>query len=127
MFNLEYRVGIGDINYGGHMGNERALLLFQDARIAWLKSIGLSEMSIGDGAGIIQREASIRYHSEVFLGDKLRIEIDHISSRKSSMDIYYKIFREDSLVIEGNTVLVAFNYARKKPVKIPEILASFLV
>ena len=33
MFSVNYKVTISDINYGGHMGNERALLLFQQVRI----------------------------------------------------------------------------------------------
>ena len=33
-------VRISDINYGNHMGNDRALSFFQDARISFLKQLG---------------------------------------------------------------------------------------
>ena len=39
-FETEYKVIVSDINYGGHMGNERALIIFQQARMEWLNSIG---------------------------------------------------------------------------------------
>ena len=39
-FETEYKVIVSDINYGGHMGNERALIIFQQTRMEWLNSIG---------------------------------------------------------------------------------------
>ena len=47
MFIEKYKVTVGDINYGGHMGNERALVAFHQGRIAWLNSMGYSELNIG--------------------------------------------------------------------------------
>ena len=38
-----YTVRVGDINYGGHMGNDKALLLFHDARLYFLGKYDFSE------------------------------------------------------------------------------------
>ncbi len=54
-FETEYKVIVSDINYGGHMGNERALIIFQQARMEWLNSIGYDEADI-EGKGLIQLE-----------------------------------------------------------------------
>ncbi|WP_407537201.1 hypothetical protein [Cetobacterium somerae] len=55
MFSVNYKVTISDINYGGHMGNERALLLFQQSRIELFKSLGVTEINVGDNVGTIQK------------------------------------------------------------------------
>ncbi len=33
IFKTNFAVRIGDINYGGHMGNDKFLLIFHDARL----------------------------------------------------------------------------------------------
>ena len=56
MFTSKYEVRISDINYGGHLGNERALVVFQQTRIGWLKALGLSELNIGEKQGLNPEE-----------------------------------------------------------------------
>lgn len=36
MFSIKYKIKEEDINYGGHVGNERALVFFQMVRIKFL-------------------------------------------------------------------------------------------
>ena len=67
-----YRIRVGDINYGGHMGNDKALLLFHDARLYFLEQHGFSESDIG-GPGIIMGDAHVYYKKEVFRGDELKV------------------------------------------------------
>ncbi len=66
-----FKIRVGDINYGGHMGNDKALLLFHDARIRFLKELGYSEKDIGNGTGIIMTEAQVYFRKEIFLHDVL--------------------------------------------------------
>ena len=56
MFSIKYKIKEEDINYGGHVGNERALVFFQMVRIKFFESLGLSELNIGDGIGVIQKK-----------------------------------------------------------------------
>lgn len=116
---LEIRVG--DINYGGHMGNDKALLVFHDARLRFLESLGFSEKNIG-GPGIIMKDAHVSFRNEVYLHDVLTVDvgIDNVSS--SSFEMLYTVRRisDDAIVFTGSTGLVAFNYEKKKPVRLPE-------
>ena len=45
-FSTQLTVGIGDINYGGHVGNDRFLLFFQEARLRFLAGFGMSEAAV---------------------------------------------------------------------------------
>lgn len=58
-------VQIGDINYGGHAGNERYLLFAQETRLRFLETIGCSEMKFGD-YGLVLAEATLEYFHELF-------------------------------------------------------------
>lgn len=117
-----FEIRIGDINYGGHMGNEAALLLFQDARIRFLESIGFSEKYIGDKAGIILTEAHVYFRKEVFLHDELYADIAVAEVTTSSFEMVYSIKRSADAVevLNGRTRLIAFDYERKKVTRLPE-------
>ena len=78
MFEINYKVIVSDINYGGHMGNERALILFQQVRMDWLNSIGYDEADI-EGKGLIQLESHVYYLKEVFLGENLICRIKNVN------------------------------------------------
>lgn len=121
-----YRAGVrvGDINYGGHMGNDKALLIFHDARIAFLESFGFSEKNIG-GPGIIMRDAHVNFRKEVFLHDILTVDVGIDEVTPTSFNVIYTVKRESdgAVVFLGSTGLVAFDYDIRKVVKLPE---SFL-
>lgn len=115
MFSVNYKVTISDINYGGHMGNERALLLFQQVRIDLFKKLGVTEINVGNNVGTIQKDAHVYYRGEVYLGDELTIIIKNIDIKKTSLNFIYSVEkREGGVVLEGSTIIVAFDYGKKK-------------
>lgn len=115
MFEIDYKVTVSDINYGGHMGNERALLLFQEARINLFKALGGDEMNVIDGIGTIQKDAHVYYKGEVYMGEKLKVRIVRVELKKASIDFFYQVANENGdIVIEGSTLIVGFNYVLKK-------------
>ena len=125
VFAGSYKIRVGDINYGGHMGNDKALLLFHDARIYFLEERGFSEGNIG-GPGIIMGEAHVYYKREVFRDDELRVFIHIEDIRGISFEMHYSVVRGADEVIKGSTKLIAFDYDLKKVVKIPEVLLEKL-
>ncbi|MGL5056426.1 MAG: acyl-CoA thioesterase [Fusobacteriaceae bacterium] len=121
IFKTDYKVGIGDINYGGHMGNEVSLRLFQQVRVEFLNSLGLSELNIGQALGVIQVESYVKYKKEVYFGNLLLLEIKKINFGKSSIEFVYNILSENQEVaLEGTTTLLAFNYENKKVARVPK-------
>lgn len=117
-----FEVRIGDINYGGHMGNDKALLLFQDARIRFLESLHFSEKYIGGRAGIILSEAHVYFRKEIFLHDVLTADVSVSSVTTSSFTLSYHIRRlpHDEEVLHGTTTLIAFDYDKRKVTRLPE-------
>lgn len=120
-FSTRFRVRIGDINYGGHLGNDKFLLLFHDARIEFLKSRGLAENDIGDGVGLIMSEAHVNFKAEVFLGDELTVQVRITDVQAVRFRMEYEITRlsDQVRVATGYTQMVAFDYDRRRISKLP--------
>lgn len=122
MFSIKYKIKDEDINYGGHVGNERALLFFQMVRINFFESLGFSELNIGDNIGVIQRNSFVEYNKELFLDDEITIQITDIQLEKNKFNIYYEVYnQENKLAINGSTLLLPFSYTEKKLKRIPSI------
>jgi acyl-CoA thioester hydrolase len=127
-FRACYTVRIGDINYGGHLGNDKYLLLFHDARLAFLASLGVSEKDIDGGAGLIMSEAHVRFLAEVFLGDELEVSVRPRDVQASRFALDYEVTRvgDGASVAGGYTAMAAFDYARLRVTKLPEAFQAAL-
>ena len=121
-FSMKYKVAISDINYGGHMGNDRSLLLFHEARIAYLKSLGYSEMNIGEGLGIIMKDAHVDYLVEVYHGDELVVKVRLGEQKGPLFNLDYEVNRDSDqkMVFTGRTGILAFNYEKRKVARTPQ-------
>jgi acyl-CoA thioesterase FadM len=121
-FRARYPVRVGDINYGGHLGNDKYLLLFHDARIAFLTSLGVAEKDIGGGVGLIMSEAHVRFLAEVFLGDELEVSVRPRDVQASRFTLEYGVTRtaDGGAVASGYTTMVAFDYGRRRVARLPK-------
>jgi YbgC/YbaW family acyl-CoA thioester hydrolase len=120
-FTIPYSVRVADVNYGGHVANSAVLNFFQDARLAYLKNLGgYSEMHVGGGCGLILPEAHVKYLAEMFMGDELVIGVKIVEISRSSFRMAYRIERDGKPTAEGETVLVCFDYAARKPRRLDE-------
>jgi acyl-CoA thioester hydrolase len=122
-FTAEYTVTIGDINYGGHLGNDRALVIFHDARLRFLQSLGFSEQDIGRGRGIIMVEAGVRFLQEVFVHDRLEIRVWLTGIEGPRLPFQYEVQRkgDGKTVLAGTTMFLAFDYQARKVVRVPAL------
>ena len=131
MFIFYYTVKQEDLNYGNHVGNERALLFFQWTRESFLRQNNLSETNIGDGSGFIQVEATVQYKKQLFLDQKIEVRITKIEIKGLKIIFEYEIYTEKELAITGTATVLAYNYEEQKIKKIPtkfkEIVKKYLV
>jgi len=120
-FRTEIPVRITDLNYGGHVGNDRVLGLLHEARVRFLASMGYSEQDV-EGAGIIMAGSAIRYVSEIHYPATLRAEVAAGNFTASGCDILYRL--ADAVNgkerVRARTAIVFYNYTLKKVCRMPE-------
>ena len=116
-------IRVYDLNYGGHLANDRVLSLFHEARVQYLSALGVSESDIGDGVALTQTEAYVAYKGEGLLGDQLVISVWIDNFSRTRFRVNYNVVRQkdEKAIAAGYTVLAAFDYAARKPKRIPEL------
>ena len=126
-FSTEISIRIGDINYGGHLGNDAVLSLIHEARVRFLAEHGFTETNI-DGPGLIMADAVVVYKSEAFHGETLSVEIAAGDFSRTGCDLFYRLSNTETgrEVALAKTGIVFFDYENRKAVKMPEKFKAIL-
>jgi acyl-CoA thioester hydrolase len=124
-FSTEISVRITDLNYGGHVGNDSALSLTNEARVRFLNANGFGEVDVG-GPGLLVANAVIIYKSPAVYGDLLRIEVAVSSVAGYVFDLVYRLTNKETgrEVARAKTGMVFYDYDKGKPAKAPERFRS---
>ena len=125
VFSANLEVRAGDLNYGGHVGNDRILSLMQEARILFYRSIGIkSDMHFEGTVGHVISDAQVIYKAEAFLGDVIEIKVAYGNFSTNAFDMFFLLINKESEkeIARGKTGLVCFDFEIRKVAPIP---ASF--
>ena len=110
-------VRIGDINYGGHVGNDAILSIIHEARMLMLQSNGYNEMNAA-GNSMIMADVMIAYKGEAFYGDTLSISLYAEEITERTFDILYRISTvrggQHQEIAHAKTGMVCFDYETRK-------------
>jgi acyl-CoA thioester hydrolase len=122
-YGLELVVRITDLNYGGHLGNDRLLSLMHEARAAFLKQHGFSETDCG-GVALTMADAALVYQQEAYGGDVLRFEVAAGELTRCGFRLFYRVTRpsDGAKIALVETGMVCFDYETKRIIPMP---ASF--
>jgi acyl-CoA thioesterase FadM len=122
-FRCDLRVRTTDLNYGGHLGNDRLLALVHEARVAFLAAHGLSELDCG-GVSLILGDTAVVYQGEGFAGDVLRFEVAAAEPSRCGFRLFYRITRprDGAAVALVENGMVCFDYATRRIRPLPAAL-----
>jgi acyl-CoA thioester hydrolase len=129
LFSTELPVRITDINYSGHVGNDRILSLMHEARLQYYRKLGFKdELNFEGAVGQIITDAAVLYKSESFFGDVLVVQLGVTDLNKYGFDILYRLTNKATSkeVAIGKTGIVCFDYERRKVASVPPILLEKL-
>jgi acyl-CoA thioester hydrolase len=120
LFRTEIPVRIGDVNYGGHLGNDAVLAIAHEARVRFLAAHGFGERDVA-GAGIIMVDAAIVYRAEGRYGMTLAVEIAPDDVRSRGCDLLYRIsdVATGQEIARVKTGIVFFDYGARRVVSMP--------
>jgi len=122
VFSIDLSVRASDINYGGHVGNDKMLGLMQEARIQFYYSLGIkSELHFEENVGQIISDALVIYKAESFMGDILTNQIAVQEVNKYGFDMVYHVSNKESgkEVARGKTGIVCFDYTKRRVAPLP--------
>ena len=124
VFTTQMQVRVSDVNYAGHLGNDKVLAFMHEARVRFLQSFGFTELDV-EGIGTIMTDAVVVYKSEAFVGDNLAVYVATDDYGEYGCDFIYKLENQQTNreVARGKTGLVFYDYDLRKMVKTP---AAFL-
>ncbi len=124
-FAHELVVRTTDLNYGGHLGNDRLLAVVHEARVAFLAARGWSELDCG-GAALIMADAAIVFQAEAFAGDRLRIEMAAGEPTRTGFRLFARLTRpaDGAAVALVETGMVCFDYRARRPVALPDAVRA---
>lgn len=120
-FATELKVRVSDVNYAGHLSNDRVLAFIHEARARYLNSHGFTELDV-DGLGTIMTDAVLIYKSEAFHGDTLNIEVAATDFHKYGCDFYFKLTnpKTEKEIVRAKTGMVFYDYQTRKMARIPQ-------
>jgi acyl-CoA thioesterase FadM len=110
-FATEITVRTTDLNYGGHLGNDKMISLIHEARVAFLAYHGFTEKDFG-GAPLILGDIAAVYLGEAFAGDILRFEIAAGEPTRCGFRLFFRVIRladEKPIALIENG-MVCYNY-----------------
>ena len=109
-----------DLNYGGHLGNDRLLTLGHEDRVAWRAGHGWTELDCG-GVSLIMGATAIDYQAEAFAGDVLRFEVAAIEPTRVGFRLAYRVTRpadgRNVALVENG--MACFDYAKRRVAPLP--------
>ncbi|MCP4913392.1 MAG: thioesterase [Oligoflexia bacterium] len=115
LFETSYKIGVSDLNYGNHLGNDRVLLLAHQARVEWLKEIEQSELDFF-GQGLIMADSACQYKSQGHLHDEVKIEVFGSLNGKLGFDLFYKMsnITKNTTLAHVKSGMLFFDYQKSK-------------
>lgn len=127
-FRYTIRVQPRDVNLAGHVGNETIIALVGTARAELIRSMGFSEVDLGDGeTGIIMSDLVVNYKAEASIFDELLIETCLGELGRKSFRAFHRLTRGKDVVALVETGFVIFNYRLRKVVSVPQTFRQALL
>ena len=110
-----------DIDAFGHVNNAVFFSYVEQARIRYLLDVLESNVSF-DRMPLILARVELDYRSPIFYGEKVTVatRVDRIGTTSFAMSHRMTAGRDERLVGEVQSVLVAYDYAAARPTPVPD-------
>ena len=124
-------VRYGDLDPQGHVNNARYLTYMEQARVNYVREVGIWDGGSFLRLGFIMADARITFKSPIVWGQPIRVGVRIMRLGNKSMDSIYSIEDTQSgrILAEGSSVLVAYDYKSSSTIPIPnqwrQIIADF--
>lgn len=121
-FFVPLTVRYSDLDPQGHVNNARYLTYLEEARIAYIRELGLWDGESFLDVGIIIAEARVVYRAAITIGQNLRagVRTARLGSKSLMMEYILEDAGDGRLLATGSTVLVTYDYHQNQTIPVPE-------
>ena len=123
-FNFIYPIQIryGDLDPQWHLNNAHTVILFEQARTAYLVELELWNGKDFNQLGLIVADIHISYKAPVTLLQKVQIGVRTARIGTKSMVLEYLLEDADTrqVLATGETIMVAFDYPTNQSIVVPD-------
>jgi acyl-CoA thioester hydrolase len=115
-------VRYGDLDPQGHVNNAKYFTFMEQARISYVRHLGLWHGDSFLNIGMIMADAQATFKAPILWGQSIRVgmRIGHLGTK--SMHSFYRI--EDAQsgqnFADGSSVLVAYDYEAERTIPVPD-------
>jgi len=115
-------VRYGDLDPQGHVNNASYLTYLEQARIAYIRHLGLWKSKSFLDVGIILADAQITFQKPVLFHDLIQVGVKITRLGNKSLTMQYQIegIESGELFARASSVLVTYDYPRHASILIPE-------
>ena len=115
-------VRYGDLDPQGHLNNAKYFTYTEQARIAYVKELGLWNGGSFLDIGIILAEATMTFKAPILWGQPIRVGVRVNRLGNKSFDVIYSIQDFDTGLehARGSTIQVTFDYHTSQTIPIPK-------
>ncbi len=112
----------GDLDPQGHVNNAKYLTYMEQARIQYIKNLGLWKTNSFLDVGIILAEARVTYRVPIQYGIEIKVGVRVSRLGNKSLDMEYSLQDSDTgrEMANGSSVLVAYDYRSQQTIPIPD-------
>jgi acyl-CoA thioester hydrolase len=115
-------VRYGDLDPQGHVNNARYLTYLEQARVAYVRSLGLWDGGSFTDIGIILADIHLTFKAPILFGQAIQVGLRISRLGNKSMDMYYTIEETQTgqKFASASTVIVAYDYHSDATIPIPD-------
>ncbi|WP_096269607.1 acyl-CoA thioesterase [Paucisalibacillus globulus] len=127
-FFIPIRIRFSETDMFGHVNNVSPFIYFEEARIEYLKSVGVFGDNTNTEGIPIVADLQCDYHRQLFFQDSLRIYVKAAQVGNTSFDIHYMgVNQDDEVCLSGRGRIVYINSATGKPLPLGEDIKEKLL
>lgn len=120
LFTTHFILGVADMNYGNHLGNDRVLTLAHETRLRYMAEFQETELSFC-GAALIMADAAIQYKGQGFMGDELKADLWLTNPTGFGFDLFVQLqHNQGSEVARIKSAMLFYDYEKNKIAKAPQ-------
>jgi acyl-CoA thioester hydrolase len=111
----------GDLDPQGHVNNARYLTYFEQARISYIRHLGLWKQGSFLDIGIILADAKLTFLAPVQFGQQVKagVTVTRLGNKSLTMEYQLQDSQTGQALCSGSSVLVAYNYRLAQTVPVP--------